>query len=236
LTAAILVEFQSLVKAKPDLPPRGPAWEMPAAQAHAGFYEWTEKPLVAFDAHASRLSGRSAPFFDMDGKLATALPHRHDFDETPTPQVDDIAALSDPTVAAIFAYWSGKRGKRRMPSRADIDPVELRGLVNNIALYDVVEPGPIYRVRLVGSDIVEFDGRNTAGERVGAGRPPKLVEQITAMLTSIVTSRTPRFRTGMVYWHRDKSYRRFQSCFLPLSPNDGTVNMILNAVAFAAYG
>ena len=56
-----------------------------------------------------------------------------------------------------------------MPSRTDIDPVELRALVNNIALYDVVEPGPLYRVGLVGSDVVEFDGRNTTGEWVGTG-------------------------------------------------------------------
>jgi hypothetical protein len=171
----------------------------------------------------------------MDGNLATALQHTHDFRDTPVPRADDIAALSDPAVATIFAHWDGKRGARRMPSRTDIDPVDLRALVNNIALYDVVEPGPLYRARLVGSDIVEFDGRNTTGEWVGTGKPPELVAQITGMLTDIVTSSAPRFRSGLVYWNRDKSYRRFESCFLPLSPVDGAVNMILNAVSFVPY-
>jgi hypothetical protein len=163
--------------------------------------------------------------------LATILSHSRDFSDTRGPQ--DISRLSDPAVAAIFAYWDGKRGTRRMPSRADLDPIELRGLVNNIALYDVVEPGPLYRVRLVGSDIAEFDGRNTVGEWVGTGRPPEIVAQITSVLTSIVTTSAPRFRAGQVYWNRDKGLRRFESCFLPLSPDDRAVNMILNAVSFA---
>jgi len=173
--------------------------------------------------------------------LPTALLPTHDFREKPFPRVEDVATLSDPTIAAIFAYWERKRSTRRMPSRADIDPVELRGLVNNIALYDVIEPqlfgetDPLYRVRLVGSDIVEFDGRNTTGEWIGTGKPPELVAQITGMLTSIVVSRAPRFRTGIVYWSRDRSYRRFESCFLPLSPDDGAVNMILNAVSYAPH-
>ncbi len=177
----------------------------------------------------------------MDCSLATALQHTHDLGRKPSLRAGDIATLSDPTVTAIFSYWEHKRGTRRMPSRADIDPVELRALVNNIELYDVVEPqfcgemGPLYRVRLVGSDIVEFDGRNTTGEWVGTDKPPELAAQITGMLTSIVASRAPRFRTGVVYWNRDKTYRRFESCFLPLSPDDDAVNMILNAVAFSPY-
>jgi hypothetical protein len=147
----------------------------------------------------------------------------------------DIAVLSDPTVATIFAYWDSKRGARRMPRRADLDPVDLRGLVNNVALYDVVEPGARYRVRLVGSDIVAFDGRNTIGEWVGAGKPPEIVAQMNSMLTSIVTGRAPRFRAGLAYWSGDKAYRRFESCFLPLSPDDNAVTMILNAVSFVPY-
>jgi hypothetical protein len=162
--------------------------------------------------------------------LTTVLPRAHDLRDRLIPR--DIATLSDPTVAAIYAYWDGKRGTRRMPSRADLDPVDLRGLVNNIALYDVVEPGPLYRVRLVGSDIAEFDGRNTVGEWVGTGKPPEMVAQITGMLTSIVTGRLPRFRAGLVYWSRDKGFRRFESCFLPLSSDDRAVNMILNAASF----
>jgi hypothetical protein len=170
--------------------------------------------------------------------LATALSSPFDFDQPSVPRARDVATLSDPAVSAIFAYWNSKRGTRRMPSRADLDPVELRSLVNNIRLFDVVQPdvaafGPRYRVRLVGRDIVAFDGRNTAGKWIGEGRPPDIAAQVNEVLTSIVTGGAPRFRAGPVYWSRDKSYRRFESCFLPLSPDNNRVNMILNAVSFA---
>lgn len=146
------------------------------------------------------------------------------------PHANDTAALSHPLVSAIHRYWDGKRGARSMPRRADLDPVELRGLVENIVLYDVVEGG--YRVRLVGNAIVEFEGRNTTGEWAGSSRPPEVATQLIDILGSIVSQRTPRFRTGVVHWHRDRTYRQFESCFLPLSPDDSNVNMILNAIAF----
>ena len=152
------------------------------------------------------------------------------------PHANDIAALGDPTVYAIYRYWDTKRGARRMPGRADIDPVELRGLVQNIVLHDVVEGGGGggYRIRLVGGTVVEFEGRNYTGEWAGTGRTPEVATQLINILDSIVSRRMPRFRAGVVYWHRDKTYRQFESCFLPLSPNNGKVNMILNAIAFTA--
>lgn len=229
------MEFQSLVKVERAFAAARQGWETAAAYGPFVILRMDMRPREGVALVAP--NGRVPPGF-LDGmgcNLATALPHRHDSRAPPVPRADDIVTLNDPTVAAIFAYWDGKRGGRRMPSRTDIDPVDLRSLVNNIALYDVVEPGPRYRVRLVGSDIAEFDGRNTTGEWVGAGKPPLLVAQITGMLTDIVVTRAPRFRGGLVYWNRDKSYRCFESCFLPLSPDDRAVNMILNAVSFVPY-
>jgi hypothetical protein len=54
---------------------------------------------------------------------------------------EDLAAPADPILVRLFKYWQSKRGNRLMPSRADIDPTELRSLVYNVMLYDVVEPG-----------------------------------------------------------------------------------------------
>ena len=69
---------------------------------------------------------------------------------------DDIAAPTDPILIRLVKYWESKRDSRRMPSRADIDPIELRSLVHHVILYDVVEPGSLYRIRLVGQAIVDL--------------------------------------------------------------------------------
>src|SRR4029077_1407170 len=65
----------------------------------------------------------------------------------------EIAAPTDPILIGLLKSWEAKRDGRRMPSRADIDPAELRSLVQHVMLYDVVEPGSLYRIRLEGQAI-----------------------------------------------------------------------------------
>lgn len=144
----------------------------------------------------------------------------------------DIAAPIDPVLVRLFSYWDAKRGGRLMPSRADIDPVELRGLVHNVMLYDVVAP-ELYRIRLVGQAIVDFVGTNNTGKFAADTLPPDAGKRMTEILNSVVANRAPRFRAGYAYWQRDKSYRKFEACFLPLSPDDRTVDKILAGNAFA---
>ena len=145
----------------------------------------------------------------------------------------DIPAPVDPILVRLYEYWQSKRNGRQMPSRADIDPAELRRLVYNVMLYDVVEPGRLYRIRLVGQAIVDFVGANNAGQWATATMPPEAAARMTEILNSVVARRAPRFRTGHAYWHRDKSYRKFEACFLPLSPDGRTVDKIFAGNTFA---
>ena len=147
--------------------------------------------------------------------------------------VKDIAAPKAPTLVRLFDYWHAKRAGRLMPSRADIDPAELRGLVLNVMLYDVVEPGRLYRIRLVGQAIVDFVGANNTGKMAGDGMAPEAARRMIDTLDSVVANRAPRFRQGSAYWHRDKAHRPFEACFLPLSSDGDTVDKILAGNAFA---
>jgi hypothetical protein len=146
---------------------------------------------------------------------------------------NDLAAPVDPILIRLVAYWDSKRGGRRMPSRADIDPTELRALVHNVMLYDVVEPGALYRIRLVGQAIVDFVGVNMTGKWATDTMPPDAAKRMIEILSSVVINGAPRFRAGHAYWHRDKSYRKFEACFLPLSLDDRTVDKILAGTTFA---
>ena len=148
----------------------------------------------------------------------------------------DIPAPIDPILVELFAYWQAKRGTRSMPSRGDIDPVELRGLVNHVMLYDIGEPGRPFPVRLAGGAIVDFVGQNNTGKLPEETLPPVAAKRFVAILTDVVTRRAPRFRAGKAYWHLGKSYRSFEACFLPLSPDDRTVDIILSGLTFGPPG
>ena len=176
----------------------------------------------------------------MTAEFSTALNGGQMFAAVSSPAVGagreagDIAAPTDPILVRVFDYWNEKRGRRIMPARADLDPlVELRGLASHLILYDVVEPGRrLYRVRLVGQVIVDFAGVNSTGKLASETMTPQAAERVQETLSSVVSLRAPRFRAGYAYWHRDKSYHRFQSGFLPLSSHGRIVDKILGVVAF----
>src|SRR5260370_17327555 len=56
------------------------------------------------------------------------------------------------SLAAIYQYWDGKRRGRLMPSRADIDPIELKPYLPQLVLLDVEGEPPRFRYRLVGTE------------------------------------------------------------------------------------
>ncbi|MBI1776307.1 MAG: PAS domain-containing protein [Proteobacteria bacterium] len=62
--------------------------------------------------------------------------------------------VDDPALQGLFAYWLRQKGQRLMPSRADLDPVEMTArLLPHVTLQDVVYDAGRrrYRYRLIGS-------------------------------------------------------------------------------------
>lgn len=73
------------------------------------------------------------------------------------------------SLVALYAYWDAKRGNRRMPSRADIDPVDLKRFLRLLCLIDVVPDERQYVYRVVGTRDVEMRGYDPTGKSVKEG-------------------------------------------------------------------
>ncbi|HUB94655.1 MAG TPA: PAS domain-containing protein [Stellaceae bacterium] len=142
-----------------------------------------------------------------------------------------IEAPRDALLSALYAYWNKARGTRRMPSRSDIDPVEIPKLLPHILMYNVMPDGG-FTIRLVGEAVADFVGRNATGEPAGAVMTPRAAEVTIAILRAVVTERMPKFRAGKAHWYEEKSHRDFEACFLPLSSDGETVDIILGGVRF----
>src|SRR5690349_8079353 len=86
---------------------------------------------------------------------------------------DDAASLRagmaelgmvSPVIEAGFTYWNAKRLGRRIPERADFDPVlEIPKLLPNIILIDVQLQPMDFRFRLVGSYVRQNLSRDYVG-------------------------------------------------------------------------
>jgi hypothetical protein len=134
-----------------------------------------------------------------------------------------------PALQTLYNYWLAKRGARAMPARADISPADLKPLLPDIMIWGAVSP---YPVRLAGDNIVRFVGRNNTGKPATEGMAPEASQGMTALMELVIQSKTPRFRLGKAYWTPEKSYRNFEACFLPLSADGETVDMVLGGMRF----
>jgi len=64
---------------------------------------------------------------------------------------------------AMLDYWVDKRGARRCPDKADIDPTEIGPLLAHIVLLDAGPEGGEFRYRLAGSRVTQMIGRELRG-------------------------------------------------------------------------
>jgi hypothetical protein len=135
----------------------------------------------------------------------------------------------DPILAAALAYWRGKRRGRSMPSRRDIDPIEVPALLPHLQLVDIV--GGRFRYRLVGTELVTVFGRDYTGMFPDELFPGTRGQMICEVFAAVRKARKPMFLRNryLTAKHWDLEASRL---LMPLSDNDREVNMILGALTF----
>jgi hypothetical protein len=143
----------------------------------------------------------------------------------PVQETGARARIHDRRIRDLYRYWLGKRGGRRAPARADIDPVELRSLLPYIYLFDVVEPGPRLRYRLVGTAIAEMAGEVT-GRFVDELLPEAVYARMHEHYVDVVRNLAGRYYVADMTW-RDRPHVRYHRLLLPLSDDQRVVNMVL---------
>lgn len=137
----------------------------------------------------------------------------------------------DPRIGEFLEYWSAKRGNRRMPARRDIDPAEICPLLPFVSLIDVIPGVAIeqrYRVRLFGTQLVEFHKRDWTGRTLPEVMPAEAAQRMAQAGEFVVNHRHPWISSGKLYWVPHKTPKSFETVIVPLSPDDTTVTMLFS--------
>lgn len=139
---------------------------------------------------------------------------------------EDFLKVCSAPVSEVYAYWKRKRGDRRMPNRAEIEPYEITRFLPGILLVDVrLEPLEFF-YRLVGTREVEARGYDPTGRRVGDAYFGTSPEDVLQNYRRVVTS-------GSYLYDFDKftspggRFVQDESLFLPLSTTGEGVGQIL---------
>ena len=135
--------------------------------------------------------------------------------------------ISDPRLRRLYAYWSAKKGQRKMPSRADIDMLDLRYVMGNMMLVDVIDGSPLrFRIRLHGSHLSQRAGYELTGKMLDELPETDFRKEVRERWTEVATTGEPL--------HCDKNFQVFdgrpyhyESIVLSLSADGETVNMEL---------
>jgi hypothetical protein len=138
------------------------------------------------------------------------------------PPPDFIPAGLEP----LLRYWDKKRGGRRMPRRADIDPAELVRYLSALMIVDVVADDRRYVYRLVGTREVEARGRDPTGRPVGDAFIGASREGVLANYERVQLTGQPHVDLETVINNKDR-LDNSHVIFLPLSEDDQAVTQIL---------
>jgi len=140
--------------------------------------------------------------------------------------------ISHPRLQRLYGYWSAKRGARKMPSRADIDVLDLRYVLGNIMLVDVIEGSPPrFRIRLHGSNLSGRAGYELTGKMLDELPESEFRKQVRERWTEVAATGEPRHCDRNLHVFDRRSYH-YESIVLPLSADGETVNMELVALIY----
>ncbi len=137
-----------------------------------------------------------------------------------------------PLLQDLLAYWQSKcPGDGRLPRRADIDPLELRGLLPSIYLIDVLPAGK-FRIRLLGEAHVAVYGPGLVGRIIDDIFPPEPAAEFNRLYAAVVRRRGPVVNRGQITWWSNREWMRFEGLHAPLADDGVTIDTIFGAGAF----
>ena len=139
----------------------------------------------------------------------------------------DALPFTDSRMDQAYRYWHKKAAGRRMPCRADIDPIEIPRLLPDVMLVDVASDGR-YRYRLIGTGNAQAHGMNATGrylDEVLPGREYKA--HVLRLYDESVRNRRALYSECLfLSAARNAPERHTKVLFLPLSDDDSVVNIV----------
>jgi len=137
----------------------------------------------------------------------------------------------NPRLARLHDYWIGKCAGRKLPSRADIDPLEMREWLGNLLLAEFFGGVENYRVRIDGSNLIGPGGKDRTGKGSEVLTSSEERALIVAQYQPVLDTAQPAYYETQ-FINSEGRYLREQKLLLPLSEDGSVVNMVLAGIYY----
>ena len=143
----------------------------------------------------------------------------------------DVSELVSPVNRRMLEHWRKICRGRTMPSRADLDPLDIPDLLPCVVLLDVLRDPPDFRYRLIGTQVADSLNKDHTGSKMSEiphQAPPSYIW--SACLKAVETERPVAADTP--YVGRYHEFRRTEDLIMPLSMGDDRPEMLLITVDY----
>lgn len=135
--------------------------------------------------------------------------------------VDEL--IGDDRLIELYEYWLEKKGRRRMPSRQDIDPTDISALLPHIMLIDVLN-GERFRIRMVGTALDDATGLNATGRLLNEVMPDgPYADYVQGLYGEVVREKSPIY-AECEHGDPDRVQHATIRLIMPLSDDGETVD------------
>jgi hypothetical protein len=146
----------------------------------------------------------------------------------------DPQNLQNPVLSFLKAYWDGKRGDRRMPTRAEIKPADMKEHLGWIILLDALPDFSDFRYRTIGTRVTQYFLADSTGRTLSEAFGQYGDTAVNGVISTHRKAARDQIAVrsyGGAGW-LGRSFMDFDALFLPLSDDGVTANMILSAFTF----
>lgn len=118
-----------------------------------------------------------------------------------------LPASASPLLYSLLRFWSDTAGGDSVPSRERLDAFTLRPWLGHVSIYEMIDGGRDFRIRLEGTSIVAITGEDWTGKRASEV-DAKYGCQIADFMREIVRTHQPMVHTMRVFQNEVESITR----------------------------
>jgi hypothetical protein len=131
----------------------------------------------------------------------------------------------------LLEYWKERQDKGGIISGRDIPSRALAPILRNVMVYEAVDGGKDFRIRLAGAGIMRRFGRDVGGKTLSELFPEDVFQQHCASLRGIIETGHPNINEVWVQ-EFEGSGLRFERLGLPMFAPDGITGWVLCGLFF----
>jgi len=142
---------------------------------------------------------------------------------------DQDLQFQRPELLEFYTYWNNKRAGRPFPARMDIKPRDFVSILPWVHMYDVVDGGKEFSVRLAGTALADFFGKTDFRGKPISILPSPAAERLRKHLVTVLQRREPLRTYNARTSIPGQEFQASEGCYAPLSGNGNDINIIIAA-------